>query len=87
MPTGDPQLVKLTPTDPIRLAPRATYWLVLGTSGDGSFGWIYADGDGQTGAGTLDRYAYSADEGVTWNADNPDNNPYQLEVLVHPVPA
>lgn len=83
--TDDPQNVKLTPDNPIRLSPNTTYWLVLGTSGDCTFGWTYAEGNEQAGSGILGQYAYSEDQGVTWNTNNPDSNLYKLEVLVHPI--
>lgn len=85
--TEDPQNVKLTPNNPVQLSPNTTYWLVLGTSGDGTFGWTYAEGNEQAGSGRLAQYAYSEDQGVTWNTDSQDSNFYKLEVLVHPVSA
>lgn len=85
LPASSPQVVTLTPGTDVALAPDTTYWLVLGTSGPGSFGWSYAQGNGSTGPGSLASYAYSADGGASWGSFGSDN-PYQLQVDVSAVP-
>ena len=85
LPAGTPQPVSLTPSIAWALAPDTTYWLVLGTTGAGSFGWSYAQGNVTTGPGSLASYAYSQDQGVSWNSFGTDN-PYQMQVDVSAVP-
>ena len=82
--TGSPAMVTLTPSKPVNLDPGTTYWLVMGTSGPGSFGWSYAEGNVTAGPGSLGNFAYSADSGATWVAYS--DNPYHLRVNVNPVP-
>ena len=81
-PTG---IKTILPLSAVTLAPGETYWLVFGVDGGGSFGWSYAEGNGQTGTGSLGSYAYSFDQGATWGSFGPDN-PYLIEVNVTLVP-
>ena len=84
MPT--PSLVSLIPTGVVTLAPNTTYWIVFGVSGPGTLGWSYAEGNNQTGPGSLGAYGYSPDDGATWGPFGTDN-PYQIRVLVETVAA
>jgi hypothetical protein len=85
LPSGTPQPVALTPDIAAVLAPFSTYWLVMGTSGAGAFGWSYAQGNASNGPGALGAYAYSPDQGASWSGFGTDN-PYQLQVEVSAVP-
>ena len=76
--------IELLPLVPqINLAAGTKYWIVLGVSGAGSFGWTYAEGNNQAGPGTLGDYSYSFDGGAGWAAFGTDN-PYLLRVNVAP---
>ena len=76
--------IELLPSVPqINLAAGTKYWIVLGVSGRGSFGWTYAEGNNQAGPGTLGDYSYSSDGGAGWAAFGTDN-PYLLRVNVAP---
>ena len=76
--------IELLPSVPqINLAAGTKYWIVLGVSGPGSFGWTYAEGNNQAGPGTLGDYSYSSDGGAGWAAFGTDN-PYLLRVNVAP---
>ena len=76
--------IELLPSVPqINLAAGTKYWIVLGVSGPGSFGWTYAEGNNQAGPGTLRDYSYSSDGGAGWAAFGTDN-PYLLRVNVAP---
>ena len=75
----------LTPDSAVTLNPNTTYWLILGVTGTGSYGWDYAEGNATSGPGTLGSYAYSfppPGAWATWGTDNP----YYLEVNVSAVP-
>lgn len=80
-----PVVTAFTPASAVNLAPNTTYWIVMGASGAGSFGWTYAEGNGSTGAGALLQYAYSSDLGANWDAFGTDN-PYYVQVSVSAVP-
>ena len=67
------------------LSANTAYWLVLGATGSGSFGWAYAEGNAQMGPGSLGGYSYSSNAGVNWGAVGTDN-PYNLRVRVSAVP-
>lgn len=71
----------LTPLGATALAPNATYYLVLGVNGGGSFGWNYAEGNASTGPGSFANYEYSTDQGASWTNFGGDN-PYLMEVNV-----
>ena len=49
---------------PFCASPNTAYWLVLGATGSGSFGWAYAPGNAQTGPGSLGGYSYSTNAGA-----------------------
>ena len=85
LPTGTPQVLTLTPNIAWALAPDTSYWLVMGTTGAGSFGWAYAEGNVTSGPGSLASYGYSQDQGASWNSFGSDN-PYQMQVDVSAVP-
>jgi hypothetical protein len=70
---------------PVALNANSAYWLVLGATGAGSFGWGYAEGNAQAGPGSLGGYTYSSDSGASWGAVGTDN-PYNLRVSVSAVP-
>lgn len=85
---GPQGIQTLTPLSSVMLAPSSIYWLILGATGTGSFGWSYAQGNNQTGPGALGSYEYSSDQGAIWGAANTDD-PYLIEVnvtSVSPVP-
>ena len=76
--------IELLPSVPqLNLAAGTKYWIVLGVSGAGSFGWTYAEGNNQTGPGSLGDYSYSSNGGAGWGAFGTDN-PYLLRVNVAP---
>ena len=79
--SGAPSARSFLPSSLVTLNPGATYWLVLGASGRGSIGWSYAEGNNQTGTGSLGNYAYSSDQGATWGSAGAQN-PYLIEVNV-----
>lgn len=80
---GPPALATLTPNNPVTLDPNTAYWVVMSVVA-GKFGWSYAEGNNETGPGSLGGYAYSAD-GINW-ASSDVVNPYHLEVNVNAVP-
>ena len=67
------------------LSANTAYWLVLGATGSGGFGWAYAQGNAQTGPGSLGGYAYSTDAGASWNPFAA-YDPYNIRVNVSSVP-
>jgi hypothetical protein len=73
----------LTPDSPVALDPNTVYWIVLGVSGPGSFGWSYAEGNAKTGPGSLPAYGYSTDQGGSWGAFDAEN-PYKVRIDVNP---
>ncbi len=79
--TGPTQIELLPSMPQINLAADTKYWIVLGVSGPGSFGWTYAEGNNQTGPGTLANYNYSFDGGASWS-DYGVLNPYLMRVNV-----
>ena len=81
--TGLTQIELLPSVPHISLAAGTKYWVVLGVSGPGSFGWTYAEGNNQSGPGTLANYNYSFDGGASWG-DYGTLNPYLLRVNVAP---
>jgi MYXO-CTERM domain-containing protein len=82
---GATQIEWLPALSQLELAPSTPYWIVLGVTGAGSFGWTYAEGNNQTGPGALASYDYSTDAGSSW-ADFGSDNPYLVRVSVSPVP-
>ena len=84
--TPAPSLVSLTPTSAVTLAPNTTYWIVFGVVGSGRLGWSYAEGNNETGPGSLGAYGYSPDDGATWGSFGTEN-PYQIRILVEAVGA
>lgn len=82
---GAPKALTLAPVGSPTLAASTTYWLVVGALGVGSFTWEYAEGNGQSGAGGLGNYAYSDDQGASWDNFGADN-PFKLAVNVSAVP-
>ena len=81
--TGLTQIELLPSVPHISLAAGTKYWVVLGVSGPGSFGWTYAEGNNQSGPGTLANYNYSFDGGASWG-DYGTLNPYLMRVNVAP---
>ena len=78
--------IELLPSVPaLQLAAGTTYWIVLGVAGAGAFGWTYAEGNNQSGPGSLGNYNYSTDGGVNW-ANFGADNPYLVRVNVAAVP-
>lgn len=69
----------------IELAAGGTYWIVLGVSGSGGFGWSYANTNNWVGPGSLGNYAYSSDGGGSW-ANFGSDFPYYARIEVTPVP-
>ena len=82
--TGAPALFTL-PGSLLDLNASSAYWIVLGATGNGSFGWAYAQGNSQSGLGALGAYGYSADTGATWGSFGTDD-PYNVRVNVAAVP-
>ena len=84
---GPPSLITMSSMSPspLVLSANTTYWLALGATGEGGFGWAYAEGNAQSGPGSLGYYSYSIDTGATWGAFGTDD-PYSLRVNVSPVP-
>lgn len=80
VPSGTPSVVTLTPDSSVSLDPTTTYWLVIGLSGTGSFGWSYAQGNNFIGPGSFASYGYSND-GVNW-FDFGSDSPYKMRVNV-----
>lgn len=74
-------VVTLLPDSLPLLLPGRTYWLVMGTTVSGSFGWSYAAGNSYAGEGTILGYSYSEDSGATWSAFGSDD-PYQIRVNI-----
>ena len=81
---GAPSNVKLAGSS-LELSANTPYWLVLGATGNGSFGWAYALGNVQTGPGSLGGYAYSPNAGAAWDPFA-SYDPYNLRVNVSAVP-
>ena len=81
--TGLTQIELLPSVAQIDLAASTKYWIVLGVSGAGSFGWTYAEGNNQAGPGTLTNFNYSSDGGASW-VDFGFDNPYLVRVNVAP---
>jgi hypothetical protein len=81
LPADGVDLVALFPDVAVSLTPGVQYWLVLGTSVSGQFGWAYASGNNYVGEGAIGAYAYSSDMGVSWGTVGTDN-PYQIRVSV-----
>ena len=80
---GPPSVTALTPTSAVTLDANTTYWLILGVlGGAGSFGWSYAEGDNFVGPGALSSYAYSANQGISWDLSGNVGNPYKMSVNV-----
>lgn len=79
--TGASSARTLTPLGAVMLAPNATYLLIMGVHGGGSFGWSYAEGNAFTGTGFFHQYEYSFDQAGTWTNYGGDN-PYLMEVNV-----
>lgn len=71
----------LLPNAAMLLAPGTTYWLAIGSTGAGSFGWNYSEGNASTGPGSLGDYAYSFDGGATWGSYGSEH-PFQIQVDV-----
>jgi len=63
----------------VELARGTQYYFVLGVSGGGTFEWSYAEGNGQTGPGSLAQYEYTFDGGATWGTFGSDN-PFHIAV-------
>lgn len=82
---GPTRIEQLPAAAPVALAPATTYWVVLGTSDPGEFGWTYASGNAQSGPGVLGNYRYSDDSGASW-IDFGSDNPYLMRVHVAAVP-
>ncbi len=82
---GATQIEMLPSAPQLQLAASTTYWIVLGVPGAGSFGWTYAEGNSQTGPGTLGSFNYSTDGGANW-ANFGADNPYLVRVNVSAVP-
>jgi len=82
---GATQIELLPSLPPVALAANSTYWIVLGVTGAGSFGWTYAEGENQTGPGALGNYNYSSDGGASWTSYG-NLNPYLVRVNVTAVP-
>ena len=78
---GPVSVKTLTPDNAVTLEPNTIYALVFSLTGSGSFGWSYAQGQNQTGPGSLLDYAYSEDQGVTFPIIR-DDNPYLIQVNV-----
>jgi hypothetical protein len=76
--------VTLLPGGPTTLDPGTTYYIVIGATG-GSFGWSYAEGNMQSGAGSIADYRYSSDLGASWGPGGFEN-PYLIEVATEAVP-
>lgn len=83
--SGPQSITTITPASAVSLSPGQTYWLIFGVAGQGGFGWSYAEGNGQTGTGSLGAYAYSFDQGANWGSFGTDN-PYLIEVNVAVIP-
>ena len=83
--TGATQIELLPSVPQVALAANTTYWIVLGATGPGSFGWTYARGNNQTGPGALGYYGYSGDGGANWGSFGTDD-PYLVRVNVAAVP-
>ena len=83
--TGATQIEGLSALPQLELAAGTKYWIVLGVTGAGSFGWTYAVGENQTGPGLLTNYNYSSDGGASW-LDYGSLNPYLVRVNVSAVP-
>ena len=83
--TGATQIELLPSVPQVALAANTTYWIVLGATGAGSFGWTYARGNNQTGPGALGYYGYSGDGGANWGSFGTDD-PYLVRVNVVAVP-
>lgn len=83
--SGLPALITLAPTATTNLTVNTVYWLVLGALGEGSYTWEYAEGNNQSGPGSLGNFAYSDDQGATW-ANFGSDNPFKVAVNVSPVP-
>lgn len=81
---GVPALFTM-PGSLLDLNANTTYWIVLGATGRGSFGWAYAEGNAQTGPGSLGAYRYSSDAGSSWGGAGTDN-PYNVRINVAAVP-
>lgn len=71
----------LSPLGSVLLAPNATYFLIMGVRGAGSFGWSYAEGNASAGTGFFQNYEYSFDQAASWTNYGSDN-PYLMEVNV-----
>jgi hypothetical protein len=83
IPTGEPEVVTLTPSQVVTLEPSSSYTLVLGIADEGSFTWPYADSNNWLGGGSFGNYHYSDDLGQTW-ANFGSDFPYFLRVNVTP---
>jgi hypothetical protein len=83
IPTGEPAVVALTPSQIVTLEPSSSYTLVLGIPDEGSFTWPYADTNNWLGEGSIGNYHYSEDLGQTW-ANFGSDFPYFLRVSVTP---
>lgn len=79
--TGAVAVKTLTPLLGVSLSPSTTYWLILGVSNSGGFGWSYAEGNNWVGPGALSFFGYSTDQGASWGAFD-IFNPYQIAVDV-----
>ena len=86
---GATQIELLLSVPQLELVAGTMYWIVLGVDlgggGVGSFGWTYADGNNQSGPGSLGNYNYSTDGGTNWASFGADN-PYLVRVNVTAVP-
>jgi len=78
------EVATLVPDQSVVLEPGTVYWLVMGTTSTGAFGWAYAFGNEWLGPGSMLAYAYSEDDGLTWGAQGFEN-PYQMRVNVSAV--
>ena len=81
---GAPALFTM-PGSFLDLSANTTYWIVLGATGRGSFGWAYAEGNSQAGPGSIGAYRYSSDAGGSWGGAGTDN-PYNVRINVAAVP-
>lgn len=79
--TGAISARTLSPLATVMLAPGEKYFLILGVSGGGGFGWSYAEGNAFTGTGAFGNYEYSTDQAASWTNFG-GANPYLMEVNV-----
>ena len=80
--TGALGVQTFTPESAVMLLPNTAYWFVLGvSSAGGSFGWSAEEGNAETGPGDLLGYAYSSDQGASFQ-NNDVVNPYLMQVDV-----